>query len=73
VPIVELNPKPKTLNLNPKLSTLNRSSYVWTNLACAYSGAGRLNDAARAFRHARELDDSNVQVREMYIDFSLMC
>jgi len=24
------------IKLNPKLSTLNRSSYVWTNLACAY-------------------------------------
>lgn len=44
----------KTVDLDP-------SSYVWSNLACAYSGAGRLSDAARAFRHARDLDDSNTQ------------
>jgi tetratricopeptide (TPR) repeat protein len=45
----------KTVDIDP-------SSYVWSNLACAYSAAGRLSDAARAFRHARELDESNAQV-----------
>lgn len=44
----------KTVDLDP-------SSYVWSNLACAYSGAGRLSDAARAFRHARDLDETNTQ------------
>ena len=39
---------------------LDPSSYSWSNLACAYSGAGRLADAARAFGHARNLDESNV-------------
>ena len=24
--------------------------YVWSNLACAYSGMGRLHDTARAFK-----------------------
>ena len=33
-----------------------------SNLACAYSAEGKLNEAARAFRQARELDDTNVQV-----------
>jgi len=44
----------KAVDLDPS------QSYVWNNLACAYSGEGRLQDAARAFRHARELDDGNV-------------